>query len=81
MLDVFRLLGDDRPLTARDRRDLTRALFCCEVTCWAVTPGDEGISLRANLPRDSICSGPPPATSTAVNILKPQPRRPRRADP
>src|SRR5215203_3331046 len=27
MLDVFRLLGDDHPLTARYRRDLTRALF------------------------------------------------------
>jgi thioredoxin-like negative regulator of GroEL len=24
---VFRLLGDDHPLTARYRRDLTRALF------------------------------------------------------
>jgi putative thioredoxin len=27
MLDVFRLLGDDHPLTVRYRRDLTRALF------------------------------------------------------
>jgi putative thioredoxin len=27
MLDVFRLLGDDHPLTARYRRDLTLALF------------------------------------------------------
>ena len=27
MLDVFRVLGDDHPLTARYRRDLTRALF------------------------------------------------------
>jgi putative thioredoxin len=27
MLDVFRLLGDDHPLTARYRKDLTRALF------------------------------------------------------
>ena len=27
MLDVFRLLGDDHPLTTRYRRDLTRALF------------------------------------------------------
>ena len=27
MLDVFRLLGDDHPLTSRYRRDLTRALF------------------------------------------------------
>ena len=27
MLEVFRLLGDDHPLTARYRRDLTRALF------------------------------------------------------
>jgi putative thioredoxin len=27
MLDVFRLLGDDHPLTAVYRRDLTRALF------------------------------------------------------
>jgi thioredoxin-like negative regulator of GroEL len=27
MLDVFRLLGDDHPVTARYRRDLTRALF------------------------------------------------------
>jgi hypothetical protein len=52
MLDVFRLLGDDHPLTARDRRDLTRALFCFEVTCLGCDPlGDEGISLRANLPR------------------------------
>jgi putative thioredoxin len=27
MLDVFRLLGDDHPLTVRYRKDLTRALF------------------------------------------------------
>jgi thioredoxin-like negative regulator of GroEL len=27
MLDVFRLLGDDHPLTVRYRRDLTLALF------------------------------------------------------
>jgi thioredoxin-like negative regulator of GroEL len=27
MLDVFRLLGDDHPLTTRYRKDLTRALF------------------------------------------------------
>ena len=27
MLDVFRILGDDNPLTMRYRRDLTTALF------------------------------------------------------
>ncbi|HEV3013823.1 MAG TPA: tetratricopeptide repeat protein, partial [Actinomycetota bacterium] len=27
MLDVFRMLGDDHPLTIRYRRDLARALF------------------------------------------------------